>query len=160
MTWQRTQRGFTLIEMVITVAIVGLLATAVFPLAELGVTRSKERDLKSALWTIREALDNYKMAADAGHIERELGDSGYPENLDVLVEGVVDLKSPDSKMLYFLRRVPRDPFYPDASVPPAETWALRSYESGPQDPQPGDDVYDVHSMSTRTALDGTRYADW
>jgi general secretion pathway protein G len=160
MTWQPPQRAFTLIEMVITVAIVGLLATAVFPLAELGVTRSKERDLKSALWTIREALDNYKMAADAGHIERELGDSGYPENLDVLVEGVVDLKSPDGKVLYFLRRVPRDPFYPDASASPAETWALRSYESGPHDPQPGNDVYDVHSMSTRTALDGTRYADW
>jgi general secretion pathway protein G len=154
------RQGFTLIEMVITVAIVGLLATAVFPLAELGVRRSKERDLQAALWSIREALDEYKAAADAGHIERELGDSGYPANLDVLVDGVVDLKSPDGKMLYFLRRVPRDPFFPDASVPAAETWALRSYESGPREPRPGDDVYDVHSQSTQTALNGSRYADW
>lgn len=156
----RRHAAFTLIEMVITVAIVGLLATAVFPLAEIGVRRTKEHDLREALWTIREALDDYKAASDAGHIERKVGGTGYPPALDVLVEGVVDLKSPDGKMMYFLRRVPRDPFFPDRTVPAADTWALRSYASGPDAPRPGEDVYDIHSTSQRIALDGSRYADW
>ena len=153
-------RGFTLIEMVITVAIVGILATAAFPFAELAVTRSKEQDLRIALRTIRDGLDAYKEAADDGRIQLEVGGSGYPPSLDMLVDGVVDAKDPKGRMMYFLRRLPRDPFYPDPSADAAQTWNLRSYASGPQDPQPGEDVYDVHSTSTRTALDGTKYSSW
>lgn len=153
-------RGFTLIELVITVAIVGLLATAALPLAEIGFRRAKEQDLRSALYTIRSALDEYKDAADAGRIEMELGDSGFPETLDELVNGVVDAKSPDAKKMYFLRRLPRDPFYPDTSVPASETWGLRAYASEPEDPQPGEDVFDVYSTSAGVGLNGTLYSTW
>ena len=153
-------RGFTLVEMVITVAIVGLLATAVFPLAELGVRRTKEQDLRIALRTIRAGLDAFKAASDAGRIEKELAASGYPEALEQLVEGVTDIKSPEGNVIYFLRRLPRDPFYPDSSAPASETWALRSYESPPDDPQPGDDIFDVHSTSQKVSLNGTTYDSW
>jgi general secretion pathway protein G len=124
------------------------------------VRRAKEQDLRLALQTIRNGLDAYKAAADAGRIERELGDSGYPESLDLLADGVVDIKSPDGQMLYFLRRLPRDPFYPDASVPAAETWALRAYASPPEDPRPGDDIFDIHSTSPRPGLNGIPYQQW
>jgi general secretion pathway protein G len=146
--------------MIITVAIVGLLATAAFPLAELSVRRAKEQDLRLALRSIRQGLDDYKVAADAGRIERELGDSGYPKSLDALTEGVVDIKSPEAKKIYFLRRLPRDPFFPDASAPAGQTWALRSYESPPDDPRPGDDIFDVHSTSPGSGLNGIPYEHW
>lgn len=157
---ERSSHGFTLIEMVVTVAIVGLLATSAFPLAELGVRRAKEQDLRLALRNIRDGLDAYKAAADAGRIEMKLGDSGYPPTLNELVAGVVDVKSPAGDKIYFLRRVPRDPFHPDHSIPAAETWALRAYASDPQDPQPGDDVFDIHSTSPRVGLNGVPYRLW
>jgi general secretion pathway protein G len=153
-------RGFTLIELVITVAIVGLLATAALPLLSLSVQRSKESELRASLREIRAALDAYKHAAEQGHVEQEADASGYPPTLAVLVDGVEDAASPDHRRIYFLRRVPRDPLFPDGSVQPEETWGLRSYASSPDDPQPGDDVYDVHSMSMGKALDGSSYHDW
>jgi len=153
-------RGFTLIEMVITVAIVGLLATAAMPLLELTVKRGKEAELRVNLREIRGALDACKRAADQGRIEQEADASGYPPTLATLVEGVEDSGSPDHKRIYFMRRIPRDPLFPDSSVPPEETWGLRSYASTPDDPQPGDDVYDIHSQSTRRALDGSEYRNW
>lgn len=156
----RKAHGFTLVEMVITVAIVGLLATSAFPLAELGVRRAKEQDLRIALRTIRDGLDAYKKAADAGRIETKLGDSGYPPTLDDLVIGVVDVKSPDGVKIYFLRCIPRDPFYPDTSASAVETWALRAYASDPDDPQPGEDVFDIHSTSIRDGLNGVPYRTW
>lgn len=156
----RRARGFTLIELVITVAIVGLLATSAMPLVELTVKRSKEQELKTALREIRTAIDAYKLAADKGRVEKPADATGYPPALDALVEGVDDLTSPRRTPVYFMRRLPRDPFFPDGSVPAAETWGLRSYASPPDDPQAGDDVYDVYSLATGTALDGTRYRDW
>ena len=144
----------------ITVAIVGLLATSALPLVELTVKRTKEEELKAALREIRTALDAYKFASDEGRIDLEVGASGYPPTLDALVAGVVDARNPEEAEIYFMRRLPRDPFFPDASVPAAETWGLRSYASPPDDPQPGDDVYDVHSLSTGTAINGTAYRDW
>jgi general secretion pathway protein G len=153
-------RGFTLIEMVITVAIVGLLATSAFPLAELAVRRSKEQELQQALQVIRTGLDAYKAAADSGRVEMPLGASGYPPTLDVLVEGAVDIKSPSGDVIYFIRRLPRDPFYPDSSVPAAETWGLRAYDSDPHDPQPGEDVFDVYSYSAGMGLNGIPYNQW
>jgi general secretion pathway protein G len=156
----RRPRGFTLIELVITVAIVGLLATAAMPLAELTVKRGKEQQLRAALREIRTAIDAYKLAADQGHIEQEADASGYPPALDVLTSGVEDAANPDKKKIYFLRRLPRDPFFPDGSVAASDTWGLRSYASPPDDPQAGDDVYDVYSLATGNALDGTAYHDW
>lgn len=153
-------RGFTLIELVITVAITALLATAAMPLAEIAVKRGREQELKAALREIRHAIDAYKRAADQGHIELEADASGYPPDLQVLASGVEDIASPDRKKLYFLRRLPRDPLFPDGSVSAAETWGLRSYQSTPEDPQAGDDVYDVYSLSAGKALDGSAYREW
>jgi len=155
-----TRRGFTLIELVITVAIVSLLATAAMPLLELSVKRGREGELRAALREIRGALDAYKHAADRGRIEQEADASGYPPSLAVLVDGVEDASSAEHQRIYFLRRVPRDPFYPDATAPAADTWGLRSYASPPDAPEAGDDVYDVHSQSAGTALDGSAYRDW
>jgi general secretion pathway protein G len=156
----KSPRGFTLIELVITVAIVGLLATAAMPLAELTVKRGKEQELRAALREIRTAIDAYKLASDQGHIEREADASGYPPALDVLVTGVEDSGSPDKRKIYFLRRLPRDPLFPDGSEDAARTWGLRSYASSPDSPQAGDDVYDVYSLATGKALDGSAYRDW
>jgi general secretion pathway protein G len=153
-------RGFTLIELVITVTIVGLLATVAMPLAELTVKRGKEQELHAALREIRTALDGYKRAADQGRIEQEADASGYPPSLEVLVTGVEDSASPERKKIYFLRRLPRDPLFPDGSAEPAGTWGLRSYASPPDEAQAGDDVYDVYSLATGKALDGSAYRNW
>jgi general secretion pathway protein G len=153
-------RGFTLIELVVTLAIVGLLASAAMPLAQLVAQREKEAGLRSALREIRGALDAYKLATETGHIQRELGSSGYPPDLKSLYEGVDDAASEKKIKLYFLRRLPRDPFFPDGSIPAQETWELRSYASPPDDPQPGDDVFDVYSLAPGKGLNGVPYHDW
>jgi len=154
-------RGFTLIELVITVAIVSLLATAVIPSAQLMYQRQRESELRDALRTIRTAIDAYKKASDAGRVKKEADRSGYPPDLQTLVDGVEDASSPkEGVKIYFLRRVPRDPFWPDPSSAPADTWGLRSYASAPDDPQQGDDVFDVYSRSSRTGLNGVPYRDW
>jgi general secretion pathway protein G len=153
-------RGFTIIELVITLAIIGLLATAAMPLAQLIAKREKEAELRTALRDIREGLDAYRTAALAGHIKLELGASGYPPDLKSLYAGVEDAASEKKKNLYFMRRIPRDPFFPDSSVAAEETWGLRSYQSPPDDPQQGDDVYDVHSLSNTKGLNGVPYREW
>jgi len=155
------QRGFTLIELMITVAIIGLLAMGVAPLAKMGIQRAKESELRSSLRDIRTAIDAYKDAADSGRIKKEADKSGYPPNLEILVTGVEDIKNPDhAKMIYFLRRMPRDPMHPDATQAPEKTWGLRSYASSADSPQAGDDVYDVYSQSPKVGLDGTLYRTW
>ncbi len=153
-------RGFTLIELVITLAIIGLLATAAMPLAQLVAQREKEADLRTALRDIRTAIDAYRVAAQTGHIKQELGASGYPPDLKSLYAGVEDVSSEKKVNLYFLRRVPRDPFFPDANVAAEETWGLRSYQSPPEDPQPGEDVFDVYSQSGSKGLNGIPYREW
>ena len=156
----RRRSGFTLIELVITLAIVGLLATSAVPLASLIAKRDKEEQLRTALREIRLALDAYHEAAQQGHIKRELGDSGYPPDLKSLYQGVEDIASEKKARLYFLRRIPRDPFYPDGQAAADDTWGLRSYQSPPDDPQPGEDVFDVYSYSRDKGLNGVAYRDW
>ena len=106
------QQGFTFIELMITLAIMATLATVAVPMAQVALQRSKEQALRSALIEIREAIDAYKRASDNGRIKLSLGASGYPKKLDELVEGVPDQRSPSKQNIYFLRRLPRDPFQP------------------------------------------------
>jgi len=153
-------RGFTLIELLITVAIIAILASIAAPLSQLTVQRAKEADLRKSLRQIRDALDAYKRASDEGRIVHAADQSGYPPTLAALVHGVVDAKSPTGAKLYFLRRVPRDPFATDPEVPAQQTWALRSYASPPDQSAPGRDVFDVHSLSRRKGLNGVPYAEW
>ena len=148
-----TMKGFTLIELVITVAIVALLASVALPLAEVTVQRNKEKDLRVALREIRTAIDAYKRAGDEGVIEKKADESGYPPTLAVLVEGVPDKRKTDGTKVYFLRRVPADPVS-------GEDWGLRSYASSPTEPQAGKDVFDVFSRSAERALNGTTYREW
>lgn len=156
----RRAGGFTLIELLVTAAIVATLALVALPLAELTVKRNREAALFAALRDIRGAIDAYKQAGDDARIFRNVEDTGYPQRLEQLVEGVEDVKSPKGTRIYFLRRLPRDPMHPETSVPAAETWGLRSYESGPDDPRPGKDVYDVFSLSTGVGLNGIPYRQW
>lgn len=156
---RRTRGGFTLIELVITVAIVGLLASVTLPLAQLTVQRSKEQDLRVALRQIREAIDAYKRAVDEGRVLRKVDESGYPRDLNVLVAGVEDAKQLDKRKIYFLRRLPRDPFA-DAVLDAAQTWGKRSYASPPDAPADGADVYDVYSLAPGNGLNGVPYRQW
>lgn len=152
-------RGFTFIELVVTVVIVAILASAAMPLAELTVKRGKEVELRHALQQIRTAIDAYKQAVDDGRIPRLANESGYPKSLNALVNGVVDAKSAAKSNVYFLRRLPRDPFA-DPAVPAIDTWGLRSYASPPQAPVEGDDVFDVYSRALSAGLNGIPYREW
>jgi general secretion pathway protein G len=164
----RDEHGFTLIELLITLALVGLLAVVSMPLYEVTSTRMKEAQLREALRTIRSGLDAYKAAVDSGTLTREAGASGYPPSLDILTEPLDVANKSNSgfgstdapQRIVILRQLPRDPFFADSSVPAAQTWATRSYGSRSDDPQPGPDVYDVSSMSTRIGLDGIAYNTW
>ena len=156
----RAERGFTLVEMVMTVAIVGVLASAAMPLASLVSQRSKEQELRQSLLQIREAIDAHRRDFDAGRIAKGTTDSGYPKSLKDLTEGVVDQTSQKKKRLIYLRRLPRDPLVTDPSVSAAETWGLRSYDSPPEEPSPGNDVFDVYSLNKGVGLNGIPYSKW
>ena len=134
-------------------------AQLVVEVAELQRRRAQESELREGLRSVRGAIDAYKRAWDEGRIEKRIDDSGYPPTLDALVEGVPDIKDPKGARIYFLRRLPRDPFA-DPLLPAAQTWRLRSYASPPDAPAPGRDVFDVMSDSPGTALDGSAYRDW
>ncbi len=156
----RKGTGFTIIELLVTLAILAILATAAFPLAETALRRSKESELRAALRQIRTALDAYKQAVDEGHIVKQADQSGYPRTLDTLVDGVVDAKDPQGRQLYFLRRIPRDPFFSDPTIAADQTWATRSYRSPPDAPAEGEDVFDVYSKAAGVGLNGIPYREW
>jgi general secretion pathway protein G len=164
----KRDRGFTLVELVVTLALVGLLALVAIPSYQLITTRMKEAELRLALRTLRSALDAYKEAADGGLIAKRTGESGYPPTLSVLVEGIdaqarngpLSLVGDRPQRLVFLRQIPRDPFNTDPALPPEQTWRTRAYASPVNDPAPGADVFDVYSSSGRIALDGTAYHTW
>jgi len=156
----RRAAGFTLIEMAVVVAIVGILASGVAPLSRLLQQRAQERELRQALRDIRGALDRYHAAHEAGIVARQADGAGYPPSLEALTEGVPDTRSGDGRKLYFLRRLPRDPFFPDPRAPAVATWGLRASDSPPDEPRPGRDVFDVHSLSPASGLNGVPYRDW
>lgn len=153
------RQGFSLVELLAVVAIMSILATIGLPLMELSQRRTQEEDLRRSLREIRTALDQYKQLVDTGRISQQAGGSGYPPSLEVLSQGVVDAQSPQAAKIYLLRQLPRDPTAP-AEQGAASTWALRSYASPPDDPQPGQDVFDVHSKSSAVGLNGVPYAQW
>lgn len=157
---ERRQRGFTIVELLVTVVIVSILASVALPMAELAVQRNKEQELRRVLREMREALDTYKQASDEGRIMRNTDGSGYPPRLEILVDGVADAKSATGAKIYFLRRIPRDPFFSDLSIPAAKTWGKRSYASSAIDPKEGGDVYDVYSVSQGVGLNGIPYREW
>jgi general secretion pathway protein G len=153
-------RGFTLIELVVTLALLGLLALLAAPVAESAVQRSREQALHRALRDIRDGLDQYRRAVETGQIARRAGESGYPASLELLVTGVPNAQDPKGGRLYFLRRLPRDPLFEDRSVPAEATWGRRSYASAADDPQEGDDVFDVYSRAPGTGMNGIAYREW
>jgi general secretion pathway protein G len=152
------RRGFTLIELLVVMAVLGVLSMLLWPMAELTVQRDRERELKAALWQIREAIDEYHRVAKAGGVAAAPGESSYPPNLVALTQGVPDARA-SGRTIFFLRRIPRDPFA-DPALPAEATWALRSYASPPDRPEPGRDVYDVASRSTKIGLNGVPLKDW
>ena len=156
----RYRRGFTLIEMMVTLAIISVLAMLVVPVAQISVQRSKEQELRLALREIRNAIDAYKRASDEGRLPRDANSNGYPASLQILVDGVGDDKHPKRQKIRFLRRLPRDPKHPDSTAHPAQTWGLRSYASDAGDPREGTDVYDVYSRAPQMGLNSIPYKVW
>lgn len=153
-------RGFSFIELMVTLSIMAVLAVVAVPMAQWSYQRDKERTLRASLAEIREALDSYKRASDQGRISVKIGESGYPKNLIELVDGVEDQRSPNRKKIYFLRRIPADPMNSDASLKPQDSWGFRSYASPPDEPAEGDDVFDVYSKSEKIGLNGVPYIKW
>ena len=154
------QRGFTFMEIVVSLAIIAVLTSICLPLAEVSVQRKKENELRVTLRQIRGALDAYRQAFDDGRIKHEGGDTGYPKSLRVLVDGIDDAQSASGAKLYFLRRLSRDPFATDPAAPPEQTWGKRSYASPANAPKEGKDVYDVYSLATGRGLNGIAYREW
>lgn len=155
----RREKGFTLTELLVTAAILAILAAAILPLAQTAVKREKEIELRRALRTIREAIDAYKKLADEKKIEVKEDSDGYPPDLETLVKGV-ELrgeggKTGEKKIIRFLRRIPKDP------MTDSYEWGLLSTQDQPgADTWGGENVFDVYTKSLGTALDGTRYRDW
>jgi len=143
--------GLTLIELIIVVAIISVLATAALPIARFQVKREKERELRRDLWSMRDAIDHYKDAADKGAFMTKVDSYGYPPDLDTLVNGV-DVQD---KKVKFLRRIPVDPMTGNSD------WGLRSnQDDADSDSFGGQNVFDVYTKSQGTALDGTKYSTW
>jgi len=153
-------RGFTLLELVIAVAILSIIVVMAVPVVRLEMQRQREAELRQDLRMLREAIDAYKRATDEGRVKKSADASGYPARLEDLLEGVPDAKHPKERAIFFLRRIPRDPFNANESLSPAETWGRRSYASPPDAPEEGEDVFDVYSLADGTGINGVPYRDW
>ncbi|WP_369348343.1 type II secretion system protein [Stenotrophomonas sp. JAG2] len=153
-------RGFSFVELIASLAILGMLLGMAVPVGQTMLQRHRETELRRSLAEIRLAIDRYKRATETGKVPVKAGDSGYPPDLQVLVDGVTDASSPTGATLYFLRRIPRDPFHRGTDGDPAAGWGLRSYASSADDPQPGEDVFDVYSQSRDKGLNEVPYARW
>jgi general secretion pathway protein G len=152
---KRGERGLTLVELIVAFTILSLLATMALPLARYKVRRDKERDLRIALREIRTAIDKYKDASDQNKIQVKLGTNGYPEDLDVLVEGVILTGNALGAKLKLLRRIPIDP------MTNTREWGKRSDQDDPKSQSwGGQDVFDVYTRSMERARDGTPYSEW
>jgi general secretion pathway protein G len=151
-------KGFTLVELLVTLALLALLVTSASPVVQLNAKREKERELKRALWQIRDALDAYKDAVDQGLIKKTADSSGYPPNLNILVTGVENSKDLKKKKMFFLRRIPRDPFASDVSLSNTETWRIRAYDGAID--EMATDVYDVSSRSPAIGINQEPYSQW
>ena len=148
---KKGERGLTLVELIVTVAILAILAAGAAPIARFKVKREKERELKYDLWTMRDAIDKYKDAADKAAFQTKVDSQNYPPDLETLVNGV-DVQG---KKVRFLRHIPVDPMTGKAE------WGLRSMQDDPtSDSYGGQSVFDVYSKSQGTALDGTKYSEW
>ena len=146
--------GYTLAELVMVVAILGILAGVALPTAKFTVKRNKEATLRSHLRHMRNAIDEYKRFSDSGLIAPELGTEGYPTELEVLVEGV-ELVGQIDKTMRFMRRIPVDPMTGEAE------WGMRSFQDDwDADSWGGENVYDVYSLSEGVGLNGVPYAEW
>jgi general secretion pathway protein G len=144
-------KGFTLMELIVAIAILVILVGMAIPLKKTAIKREKERELRHDLWEMRDAIDRYKDAADRGAFQIKLDSQGYPPDLDTLVKGV-DVQG---KKVRFLRRIPTDP------MTHSTDWGLRSMQDDPDsDSWGGQSVFDVYSKSNDTAMDGTKYKDW
>jgi general secretion pathway protein G len=144
------QRGFTLIELIVATAILAILVGAAIPLEKNAIKREREHELRYDLWTIRDAIDRYKDAADRGAFQLKVDSQGYPPDLDTLVTGV-DVAG---KKLKFLRKIPTDPMT-------KQDWGMRSMQDDKDaDSWGGQNVFDIYSKSDGVALDGTKYKDW
>src|SRR5215813_3996430 len=147
-------RGFTLIELIVSIFIISILIGLALPLAKNSIKREKEFELRAALREMRTAIDKYKDASDRGFIQLKVDTDGYPETLQVLVDGVQMVGQVDKK-LKFLRRIPVDPMTKSAE------WGQRSYQDDPKATSwGGQNVFDVYTKSEGTALDDTKYKDW
>lgn len=159
---RRPQRGLTYIELLVALAIVMVLASVAIPLTRWNEKRMREAELKVALEVIRQAIDKYHDYCEAGLIiQEDVEQSCYPLDLPDLVDGVEvgDPNSPESSVVQFLARIPRDPFYDGWDED--EAWGKRSYQDDfDSDSWGGENVYDVHSQSDLMALDGSYYRDW
>lgn len=154
-----TKKGFTLIEMLVTLTILSVLAAAAIPLAKVSIKREKEIQLKRNLRIIREAIDEYKRLADENKFQVEEDSEGYPPDLETLIKGVeveeVIQGKKVKRVIKFLRKIPQDPMTNSVD------WGLRSYQDDPDSTiWGGENVYDVFTKSPGTALDGTKYRDW
>jgi general secretion pathway protein G len=148
---RRPTSGITLIELIVAITILAIIVGAALPIARITIKREKERELRRALWEMRDAIDRYKDAADKGAFQIKVGSEGYPPDLETMVEGV-DVQG---KKVRFLRRIPKDPMTGKTE------WNLRSLQDDPATTSwGGQNVFDVSSKSEGTALDGTKYKDW